>query len=56
MMASMGGVMEILEKDKSYRILSTEEARDLVPLYFILKNLVLWARSEINGSALEFCV
>jgi hypothetical protein len=24
--------------------------------YFALKNLVLWARSEIDGSALEFFV
>ncbi len=27
-----------------------------IRFYFILKNLVLWARSEIDGSALEFCV
>ena len=27
-----------------------------VLFYFILKNLVLWTRSEIDGSALEFCV
>jgi len=25
-------------------------------IYFILKTLVLWASSEIDGSALEFCV
>jgi len=24
--------------------------------YFFIENLVLWARSEIDGSALEFCV
>ncbi len=24
--------------------------------YYVLKNLVLWAKSEIFGSALEFCV
>jgi hypothetical protein len=25
-------------------------------LYFYIENMVLWARSEIDGSALEFCV
>jgi hypothetical protein len=25
-------------------------------IYFALKNLVLWARSELSGSALEFGV
>ena len=28
----------------------------LIWFYFVLKNLVLWARSEIDGFALEFCV
>ncbi len=28
----------------------------LIQVYLVLKNLVLWARSEIFGSALEFCV
>ena len=26
------------------------------PLYSNIENLVLWARSELDGSALEFCV
>jgi hypothetical protein len=32
------------------------EISDGTGVYFYIENLVLWARSEIDGSALEFCV
>jgi len=33
-----------------------EMLRGRILIYFVLKSLILWARSEMDGSALGFCV
>ena len=38
------------------KIFATKALRHKGYIYFALKNLVLWARSEFFGSALKFCI
>ena len=45
------------DPDKSeIKIFATKALRHKEYIYFVLKNLILYARSEIDGSAVEFCV